>query len=414
MRIQTKIRHADIVAYLRGDAGPAIEANIRTVQKEDPAYTAFFDLINDIRKSPSLDLKRPPLIDKLSFKQLEEILESLLSGNASGNDRQIFMDHLLSSPSFYQRLMVKLSQMTPAMAIEEIPEFAGEFAQLRSDEELLKAAGVLRNRGRSPVVVPGRKLSERIREFIEKLLSPLPRPVYGGLATAVVAVMLVFVGISMTRVPYAQFWETPAFVELNGLRGSELRSSTRTSEASAVQSSYHNLRLLFTVAEPSYRNGEYAEVIEKMVSPGPLNYVQTLEKWETALGSDVITADSINIAEARQWLQNYYFYLGASHLEVFRNKKKALFEKADSHHITEAIQLLSKAQTLAEKYAIATQDRESYYLGLAQAIQNRDSCFWGLAHSPGKNQEPARRELAKVRQGSAYYSKAQELLEKLN
>lgn len=400
MQIHTKIRHADLVAYLRGDASPAIEAEIHTIQKEDPTYTAFFDLINEIRQHPSLALNRPSLIDKLSFKQLEEMLENLLSGNASGNDRQLFIDHLLSSASFYQRTMLKLSQMTPAMALEDIPEFAGEFTQLRSNEDLLKAAGILTNRVKAPrEVTAGKKWSERIREFIGKLL-PSPAPAYGGLATAVVAVLLVIVGMNITKVPYDQYWQMPAFVELNELGSSELRSAMRSSGASEIQSSYQGLRSLFTWVEAPYRNGEYAEVIQKMASPGPLKYVQTLEKWEAALGSGEAIVDSINVTEARQWLQNYYFYLGTSHLGVFRNKKKALFEQAELDDVTEAIRLLSKAQTLAEKYSFDTRNRESYYLGLAHAIN--------------KDKQTARLELAKVRPGSIYYSGAQELLGKLN
>lgn len=402
MRIHIKIRHADLVAYLRGDASPAIDAGIQTIRKEDPAYTAFFDLVNEIRRYPSLDLNRPPVIDKLSFEQLEDMLENLLSGNASGSDQQLFMDHLLSSASFYQRTMIKLSQMSPAMALEEIPEFAGEFVQLRSNEELLKAAGILPPDGeKPPVPAPGKKWSERIREFTGEIhdLFPSFRPAYGGLATAVVAVMLVLVGVNMTKVPYGKYWETPAFVEFNGLRGSELRSPTRSSNAPEIQSSYQNLRLLFTWVESPYNKGEYTEVIQKMASPGGLKYVQTLEKWESALGPGKAVVDSINVMEARQLLQNYYFYLATSHLGVFRNKKKALFERAESSDVTETIRLLSKAQTLAETYSINTQNRESYYLGVAYAIN--------------KDKQTARLELANVSPGSVYYPKAQALLTEL-
>jgi len=396
MVLQEKIQHADIVAYLRGNSNTAMDANIRKIQEEDPAYKALFELIEDLLQQTPPDMYRPPVIDKLSFEELENMLEKLLAGNANPQEQQLFFDYLLSSASFYQRLMLKLVQMTPAMALEEMPEFAGEFVRLRSSEELLQAAGIL---DRPEPLVPVKKWSERIREFIDKIgdLFPTAKPVYGGLATAVLAVLVIFVGINITRVPYDQYWETPVFVE----SGSQLRSGTRSSGGSGIQSSYHNLRLIFNVAAGFYRKGEYAEVLQNMASPGGLQYVQTLEKWEAAIEPGKAVVDSINVPEARQLVQNYYFYLGTSQLGVFRNKKKALFEKADPLYVTEAIRSLSKAQTLAETYNFNTQDREYYYLGLAYAIQDREV-------------EPARQALAKVQPGSIYYPKAQELLEKLN
>jgi len=398
MGLQEKIQHADLVAYLRGSSNAAMDSKIRKIQEEDPAYNALFELIEDIRQQTPPDMYRPPVIDKLSFEELENMLEKLLAGNANPQEQQLFFDHLLSSASFYQRLMLKLTQMTPAMAIEEMPEFAGEFVRLRSSEELLQAAGIL-DRPEPSVPVPGKKWSERIGEFIDKIgdLFPTVKPVYGGLSTAALAVLVILVGTNITRVPYDQYWETPAFVE----SGSQLRSGTRSSSGPEIQSSYYTLRVIFNAVEGSYRKGEYAEVIQKMASPGGLQYVQTLEKWEAAIEPGKAVVDSINVLEVRQLVQNYYFYLGTSQLGVFRNKKKALFEKAEPLYVTEAIRSLSKAQTLAETYNINTQDREYYYLGLAYAIQN-------------KGVEPARQALAKVQPGSTYYPKAQELLEKLN
>lgn len=396
MGLQEKIQHADLVAYLRGSSNAAMDSKIRKIQEEDPAYNALFELIEDIRQQTPPDMYRPPVIDKLSFEELENMLEKLLAGNSSQQEQQLFFDHLLSSASFYQRLMLKLTQMTPAMAIEEMPEFAGEFVRLRSSEELLQAAGIL---DRQEPPVPVKKWSERIGEFFEKLgdLLPTVKPVYGGLATAVLAVLVIFVGVNITRVPFDQYWETPVFVE----SGSQFRSQTRSSGGSEIQSAYHNLRLIFNVVEGSYRKGEYAEVIQKMASPGGLQYVQRLEEWEAAIEPGKTVVDSIDVPEARQLVQNYYFYLGTSQLGIFRNKKKALFEQADPLFVTEAIRSLSKARALAETYTINTQDRESYYLGLAYAIQDKEV-------------EPARQALAKVQPGSIYYPKAQELLGKLN
>ena len=93
MGLQEKIPHADLVAYLRGSSNAAIDSNIRNMQEDDPVYKALFELIEEIRQQNPPDIYRPPAIDKLRFEELENMLETLLAGNASPQEQQLFFDY---------------------------------------------------------------------------------------------------------------------------------------------------------------------------------------------------------------------------------------------------------------------------------------------------------------------------------
>lgn len=388
MDFSAKVPHTNLVMYLRGNSTPVTDAAIQKLQKEETAFRLLFDLIQNIRKQNSVNFNRAVKKDTLTFEQLEILLENLFAGNATGNEKQLFIDLLLSSPSFYRRLMIKLHHMSPALAVGEIPEFSGEFKHLRSDEELLKAAGIISTKKRDEGVDGKETLLEKIKEFFR------PRKLVPAI---VFAAILIFFSINITRVPYNNYWEKPAFMQLSEFRGSELRSGGQTSE---ISKQYNLLKAVFSRSLTAYRNEQYAGVIQTFTLPQAQTAIQAIEMWINTREALNSMPNEPEVAEMQRLVQGYYFYLGASYIGKYRKEKKSLFKISDSQHLAEAIQLLSKAEMLADSYLLNTGDREKYYLGLAYAIN--------------KNKQTARLELAKVRPGNVYYPKAQELLKKLN
>lgn len=397
MGIEIKVQHPDLVAYLRGKSNSAIDSTIQTLKERHPVYKNFFALIEDIRQPSPLDFFRPPAIDTLSFNDLEDLLIRLSEGTANPEERQQFMDLLLSSPGFYRRVLIKLSQAVPQPVMEEAPEFAGAFERLHSDEELLKAAGIIKHGIRSSTSEPGKDWLAGISEFgqnIRDFFRPR-RPVYAGLATAVAAALMVFAGVSMTRVPYGVHWETPPLEQISSLRGGGSASSLRSENNGARRT----LQLLFSWIDEDIRKEDYARAVENFGSQGVQIAVDSLEQWLEAPSAEGAGADSSRIAEAQRLVQDYYFYRGAAHLGNYRNHKKSLFRIADRRELADAARMLSRAESLAVACSIDTGGRESYYLGLACAMEGK--------------KDAANRELRKVAENSGYFSKAQALLKDL-
>lgn len=397
MGTEIKVQHPDLVAYLRGKSNPAIDSTIQTLKEQHPVYKQFFALIEDIRQSSPLDFFRPPTIDTLSFKDLEDLLIRLSEGTANPQERQQFIDLLLSSPSFYRRVLIKLSQAVPQPVMEEMPEFAGAFERLRSDEELLKAAGIIKNRIETPGTEPAKGWLASIIEFVQNILDFFrPRqPGFVGLATAIAAVLIVFAGVSMTRVPYGAHWETPPLEQISSLRGGGSVSSLRSENNDPRRTLQH----LFNWIDEDVRKEDYARVVEKFASPGAQTAARSLEEWLETPPVDGSGVDLLRVIETQKLLQDYYFYGGAAHLGNYRNQKKALLRIADQRELGEAARMLSKAEALASSYAIDTGGREWYYLGLTYAMEDK--------------KEDAGRELGKIAENSGYFSKAQSLIKDL-
>lgn len=398
MGTESKVQHPDLVAYLRGKSNPAIDSTIQTLKEYHPVYQHFFALIEDICQLSPLDFFRPPTIDTLSFNDLEDLLIRLTGGTASPEERQRFIDLLVSSPGFYRRVLIKLSQAIPQPVMEEMPEFAGEFARLHSDEELLRAAGIIKNGTQTPGTEPGRGWLVNIIGFGQNIFDFFRprRPVYAGLATAIAAVILVFAGVSMTRVPYGAHWETPPLDQISSLRGNGSASSLRAENNDPRRI----LQLHFNWIDQDVRKEDYAGAVEKLASPGAQTAARSLEEWLENPSRNGSGADPARLAETQGLLQDYYFYRGAAHLGNYRNHKKSLLQIADRKELGEAARALSKAEALAAAYSIDTGGRELYYLGLTFAMEGK--------------KDAARRELAKISENSGYFPKAQALLKDLH
>jgi hypothetical protein len=393
MDFSKKVPHADLVSYLRGNSTPDIDAAIKKLQKDDPSYKLLFDLISEIREQNSINFNRQSKRDTQTFEQLEALLENLFAGSANKREKQLFVDLLLSSASFYKRLMIKLYQISPEMVLEEIPEFAGEFIRLRSDEKLLRDTVFAKNDNKSRLSKLERNWIEGIIEIIRKIFeNPIPR--YAPIP--IMLVLIISLYVNMTGIAYEKYWEKPAYAQHGGFRSSGPRSGAEFLATSEIIKQYDLLKVVFSRALSPYHNEQYAEVIQTFTLPKAQAAAQAMEAWlNTAVQQDLLLEKS-QVVEMQRLAQEYYFYLGASYIGNYRKEKKTLFKKSDPQHLSEAVNMLAKAQTLANSYNLDSEDRGSYFLGLAYAIDDKPDL--------------AQKELQKVSTKSAYFPKAQELI----
>ncbi|NUO83711.1 hypothetical protein HUU05_26850, partial [candidate division KSB1 bacterium] len=95
-------------------------------------------------------------------------------------------------------------------------------------------------------------------------------------------------------------------------------------------------------------------------------------------------------------LSEYLFYGGVSQLALARSKHAELSDSQRVQHLEQAVVLLSRADSLAQKHHLPEAEREAYFLGIAYGFS-------------GKHRE-AVEQLRQVPSTSAYYSYSTKLI----
>jgi tetratricopeptide (TPR) repeat protein len=176
------ITHNEIIDYIKGE----ISKNVRKAREGHPQYNLLLKLIDQIKE----EVTTPDTIDNVSipktFDQTEHLLSEILAGNNAKENKQKFLGAIYYSPDFYQKVVIKIGNLIPAME-GEIPEEI-EKITMQSDEQLL--AQVMED-----TTAPARldlsykiplNLWEKIKEFLSKQGSRTMRYVYAPIATIVI------------------------------------------------------------------------------------------------------------------------------------------------------------------------------------------------------------------------------------
>lgn len=204
MKAQLKISHQEIVAYLHGNINQERWEEILKVREEDPVYEFLFNLIDELKSKVTIKEQLASNADVLlTFSALDDLLMRTFAGITEPTDAQQFIDGLMFSPLFYQRLIIKLSTVTPEIVLDEVPEMAQ--IKVKSDEEILSQV-VAQVKGDEPSaeIEPYSKpirIWDKIREF--PLLPPtlVPRLPY-AFATLLFLTLGVFWGVRFYNTSY--------------------------------------------------------------------------------------------------------------------------------------------------------------------------------------------------------------------
>ena len=399
------IRHQQLAAFLLGKTEELSPAVVEDIRKKNPSYNLLFEIISTIRKHREIDLTAVEAVEDPPFEKVEDMLLQLISGESQEQDEQQFLKLLVSSPTFYRRLMEKLDTIAPRVEFEPVEEIREGVVSVRSDDELLDVVlAQARTTEPNRVEAAGVGIVQSILDKIDQLAARLrPAPRYAFAIPALAALVLVsyFVLRGFMESPLSQYrWDTDVPYQTTGiaLRGAEaIPEANLSATATEALTVHQQLKDLLTLGLGSYLRTDYQQMIATLERG--LTSLLSLQQALPQVKNELSGYDSNLVSDMQKLVQNYYFYLGVGSMALSQTRKVDLSENERQQYRQKALTFLVRAREFADRYDISTSNREDYFLGLTYALSHEI--------------EAARNVLENIPQDSEYYSDARALMKQM-
>ncbi|TVL99926.1 MAG: hypothetical protein CV087_16020 [Candidatus Brocadia sp. WS118] len=342
-----KISHQTIAAYLRDELDTSEERRVLEAQKDDPINNLLFKVIRKLKNNIDFQKLSVPEDIRMTFEEIEDVLMEILAGQLHERPVQKFAYGLLHSAEFYDRLLLKLSQIGSLMVPRKTPELAK--IEIKENDEILINAGILKAVPEQPQEIE--RISQNGKPGIAKGLKwlfkpqngfPKPALIMGGVTLAILVGLIFYFNFIQTVTYRYYIYDDKIPYEINS---AELRDVEKEATKDTILYQFVNI---FNSALGSYRVMEYKEAIKTL---------EPLDSIAQELLSKSTNDNTLLI------IRNYYFYLGLSHLAL--SQKQVFSDEEKSGHLNKAIRYLSRADSIALGNNLANNDREIYFLGLA-------------------------------------------------
>ncbi len=348
--------HDVVVSYLRGRLSDRERMQIEDLREGDATYAFLFELIDElkskVRTTPQTE-PNPELY--FSFSQLEQLLARIFSGAGDAHDAQQFMDALQASPLVYERLLALLPAITPALAMEDLPQTAD--VEIRSDEEILDKI-VTSREAEKEMTAAGRKTFKKprlswldenlvapIADLLGKAKLPGPAIIFAVAAVLIAAITIPILLQSPQTGPLSEYtYDDKVPYEYRAVIFRSLAGAPELSRE------YETFQQQFKAAMADYTMRRYQPAIDRLTSLQPM-----VERFRAAQPSDSMM----------KVLRDHYFYLGVAHLGRARTTSQDIPQAERTLHTNQAVENLTQAQILARSSNLNHIDRDAYYLAIA-------------------------------------------------
>ena len=366
--------HRIIVKYICGSLEKKEKKEIQKAIKEDDGYDLLFQLIDGIKQK--VRITKQAEIEKVpsTFAALEELLLQIISGNTKPEDEQQFLDGLMCSPLFYQRALMQLAGVREP-ALDDVPEMAG--VEIKSDDQILSQ--FIEEAKTEPAVakVASRNIGEK--SWVENLFASLRR--IPGYAYAIMAAALAIT--VLLRTPIFDRDIASAYVYDDEVPFEYTESSLRSGQVVTAE-----------IPEiPLFVNQFKLGMADYMIK----NYENAIGAFENLQSAAQTLRSKSTYPKVLQYIHDYFFYLGVSHLAVSRSQSRHLSGAERTKHYQQAIASLSQAQSLASENNLNLLDRDTYFLGVA----------YGFGGKP----DAAITALEKINIESSFYNNSNNLIQ---
>ncbi|MFQ5638411.1 MAG: hypothetical protein ACE5IR_10505, partial [bacterium] len=306
-------------------------------------------------------------------------------GNPESNDVETFINNLIHSPQFYQRLMYTIEGTVPVF--ETATAASLEKITIPADEEIvakiIEGANEEEQSTRpqpqpNPAIVrptAGPKIGS---PTFDSIRHPAPSSSFPRRVFAYAALIL-----SLFSIPAIHYFAKDDVLDhyVFDDRVPYNPNVWRDAESSLQTERISNLI-----------NYQLQNSLRNYVGYNYQTTVDSLEKWLTTVDTLQTQADNPDIACL---VRDYYFYLGVSYFALFRSENSTLDEETRTLQIHNATRYLKQAYLIISKCPTGN-DKEIFFLG--------------LTHGFSGNVDSAVSELRKIHSESPFYEKSKKLI----
>ncbi len=165
-----RLSHEQVRKYIDGQP----DERIAKFRQDDDTYQLFFEILDELRSGERVSQEKPDFDMQKLIRRTEDALIRMASGDFSQTDAGYLLNAIYHSPLFYERLILKLEQIAPAIAGKELPEMS-EIA-IPDDDEILRKLTVLKDKKTERF-----NLKDKLNKLLDFIIlpqKPIPRLAY--------------------------------------------------------------------------------------------------------------------------------------------------------------------------------------------------------------------------------------------
>ncbi len=391
------ISYREMKEYLHNNRDSGVN-RISTKFENAPEVKLLFELIADCREilpkyHAEPDFKIP---DSLT---IQEMINRLLA-HPLKRDAQIFLQGLGESAVFFKKIMQCLRNVVREVEPEDVEPFAEkQGVVLRDAQALLNLIPTLQDSNEQNELTD---ISVTPKEnIIGQLLSPKYFYRYATAAAVLVAAIAMYVNF-FVQPAYLGVWDDSQpydFKQFGLVQEADLKTTSRM--RSSVQNPmdiYKSLAAVLGSSLGSYQKLDYQNAANELAqNQGLLALFQKMMESNSANG---VVKDPAFIEKANRLIQEYRFSLGLMYLACSTSKNDDLNTAKRNEFQKKSIEQLAEARSMAEKFALNTDARELYFMGVANRVL-------------GKEKE-ALSIFQKIPPESLFFTKARQEIEKIS
>jgi len=342
------IGHENIRDYILDECSTEQLEKIEKLQNDNPTLTQLITIIDELKQKSKPDIKDIVGDIPESFSEIESIILEIQSGNSDESFAQNFLRWLAQSPTFFEKLITKLNQVSMMQSETEIPEL--QEVAIKTDDELLEQAGILTEKSEREKF----SLFELINNLIDNIktwFQEKPKLAY-SLSTAVLTFLIIVIAIIPPgkQDPFESYRyadKVPYEYDISSFRGQ--------TDVLKIDPSLESFKNEFKIGISDYIICDYENAIKTWEALKP-----------TADGLENISPNDNSIP----WIREYYFYLGISHLALGSNHDFKLSKR--KINLNKSIDYLLYSMRIVTKYNLKKIDRENYFIGFSDYLFKND------------------------------------------
>lgn len=138
----SEVNHSIIKDYILGKNNPTDLEKLNQLSEKDPTVNQLLKIIDELKQLtvPGKNIEKENIPN--SFSEIDNILLELQAGSVQPDRAQSFINWIIESPQFFDRLFTKFDQISNMQVEGDLPEL--QEVAIKSDDMILEELGILK------------------------------------------------------------------------------------------------------------------------------------------------------------------------------------------------------------------------------------------------------------------------------